>query len=274
MGSVLICFLGLIAIYVGIISAFLPAKGATYGGIWRPNYPTEFRPMFRSKEIGVMDGAIENKENIELVEILKFRGRKRVDFYSVINTAADSMDKHVGRSVVVGCNHSSGRSLYRAGIIHYWLLSVLDFLNHKIPYNDSGGRLPGIREMYSPTDWREYLERILSKRNIYPRALVFSHGIELAAHNDELVNASSSEYTREYDHDSLGQVTFPPQIAESFAKSHKWLLFILSCGLSLGGIVCLLFGCEESRSLQMFVYFALAMFAFALIFVLAHWSYK
>ncbi len=155
---------------------------------WEKNR-TELRPVIRSEEIGIVDGAVDNEENPHLLKVIKLRRHERVGLHSVIFAGAYPLDGYVLRNVIWR-NHSGRELRVRNGVIQPGLFPVLNLFDGKIPSNDTpGGCLTVIHKMYDPTDWPERLEYARIECNFYPRALVFPHRVKLTVQNNELVDS-------------------------------------------------------------------------------------
>jgi hypothetical protein len=156
------------------------------------------------------------------------------------------------------------------------LSSIGDYFDKQVRYQVPSGGLAGVGDSDDSNVERGVIYRRLrfcSGDDANPRSLILSHYIKLPSQNYELIDGSEGEDASENGNNSVGQAALLPQFAKSFAESHKWVLFLFACGLSVFRVFTLLLALEQSSTCRLLWYCILVVLVFALVFALAHASY-
>lgn len=271
-----VSWVGLILVHIVIICTLFSGESGVGGHLVGQHHSTKFGPMTRAEEVRIIDGPVDYKENLRLLEVLNFGGGKWSRMGIVTSVETHSLDFHIDRGIVRH-HHSGHESVAGRRIVQFGLFSVLDGLNNKRAMNDSpSGSFAIVNEMQRSANWGENLirSRKAGHGNFYPGALILSHRVELSAHKYELVDAGGHKSQGEYGKAPVSKAaTF-----SHFAKAHRTLLFCFALGVfSLGG-TWLLFGSyyyavHDWRPLHLLLCVLLGVLLFWFVFTFAHASY-
>ena len=113
--------------------------------------------------------------------------------------------------------------------------------------------------------------------DIDPWALIFPHHVELASHDDELIDGGGSKYPRENNKAPIREAAFLFYPISKFLP--PWLLVICSLICSVSAVLCLTFGCyffcvHESSFIGFLLCALFGALLFALAFSFAHASLR
>lgn len=129
----------------------------------------------------------------------------------------------------------------------------------------------GLSSDYLPRDL--FISKFVdSGFGLKPSSLIYSHCLKLPISDDELIDGGHSQYPSEGSYNPVGQAACIPHLTKSFTNSHRWILFVLSCGLGCFGIFCLLAAFGQSGIWRILLGGAAAL-SLALVFALAHFTF-
>ena len=276
-GSVLICFLGLVLIYVGVSGTRSSGHICLRRGSWGNHVAAKSGPVVTAEEVRVVDNAIGNEKNLCIHKFpeLPWRQWIRCDVTSISSKALSFDGNDLG--FVVGRDHAHYDNDVRFWVIKGRLLAILDLLNNKVCRNFSSGRsLAVVHDFNIAANGYECLSGGRREREFNPGALIFPHRIELRSHDNELVDGGSRQYESERSDApvSKGLVLFGPLVE---SPPPRWFLACagLTCSL-LGGFLFVIgyfLVFHEKCFLGGFFFFLSSSLSFALVFAFAHWAY-
>ncbi len=269
-GSVLIsCLVAVVVLCTPLCANW---RGGNNAGPYGVGHATNGHPVIISEYIPVRYFPVRREPYLASIKFIGHSLRKDDGLGLRICSGEDERSKTKGKTLIWkhGVTGEADSLQLLVRVVKGWTLVAVEYFQHKSGLELFGGSLASILNLKIQNHWLSNVALRFNIRNIYPRSLIFLHNVQLSVQNDKLVDTGKSQYAREDSNDAIGKATLSPQFEESFPRAHRWLLFILSGGLSCVGIFCLLLAFDQTSIRLCFLYVGLAVLSFALVFAFAH----